>query len=92
MVEYVSNPSLSRQNSPQTHQLLSWKGEQHPGKKYDIYLFSALQGHFQKNLRRTVMRYVNLSTILVYRLVSKKVEYCSEKFFVVTKLSLALLT
>jgi len=31
------------------------------------------KGHFQKNLRRTVMRYVNLSTILVYRLVSKKV-------------------
>lgn len=32
------------------------------------------KGHFQKNLRRTVMRYVNLSTILVYRLVSKKVK------------------
>lgn len=28
---------------------------------------------FNKNLRRTVMRYVNLSTILVYRLVSEKV-------------------
>ena len=34
-----------------------------------------MQGHFQKNLRRTVMRYVNLSTILVYRLVSKKVAF-----------------
>lgn len=29
--------------------------------------------HFNKNLRRTVMRYVNLSSVLVYRLVSKKV-------------------
>ena len=28
---------------------------------------------FTKNLRRTVMRYVNLSTILVYRLVSQRV-------------------
>jgi hypothetical protein len=32
-----------------------------------------LQDHFKKNLRRTVMRYVNLSTILVYRLVSRNV-------------------
>ena len=31
------------------------------------------QDEFNKNLRRTVMRYVNLSTILVYRLVSRKV-------------------
>ena len=31
------------------------------------------QDDFNKNLRRTVMRYVNLSTILVYRLVSEKV-------------------
>ena len=30
--------------------------------------------NFSKNLRRTVMRYVNLSSILVYRLVSKKVQ------------------
>ncbi len=29
---------------------------------------------FRRNLRRAVMRYVNLSTILVYRLVSKKVK------------------
>jgi len=29
--------------------------------------------HFTRNLRRTVMRYVNLSTILAYRLVSQKV-------------------
>ena len=35
--------------------------------------FFILQDHFKKNLRRTVMRYVNLSTILVYRLVSRNV-------------------
>ena len=29
---------------------------------------------FKRNLRRTVMRYVNLSTLLVYRLVSGKVK------------------
>ena len=35
--------------------------------------FVSFQDNFNKNLRRTVMRYVNLSTILVYRLVSQKV-------------------
>ena len=33
-----------------------------------------MQDLFRKNLRRTVMRYINLSTILVYRLVSTKVK------------------
>ena len=32
-----------------------------------------LQDPFSRNLRRTVMRYVNLSIILVFRLVSTKV-------------------
>ena len=32
------------------------------------------QDMFRKNLRRTVIRYVNLSTILVYRLVSLRVQ------------------
>ena len=32
-----------------------------------------MQDDFNKNLRRTIMRYVNLSTVLVYRLVSQKV-------------------
>ncbi len=36
-------------------------------------LFRLLQDPFRRNLRRTVMRYVNLSIILVYRLVSLKV-------------------
>ncbi len=35
---------------------------------------SSPQDQFRKNLRRTVMRYINLSTILVYRLVSTKVK------------------
>ena len=33
-----------------------------------------LQGQFERNLRRTVMRYVNLSIVLVFRLVSRKVQ------------------
>jgi hypothetical protein len=32
-----------------------------------------LQDDFSRNLRRTVMRYVNLSIVLVFRLVSTKV-------------------
>eukprot|EP00095_Tigriopus_kingsejongensis_P001211 maker-scaffold1592_size34625-snap-gene-0.6 protein:Tk01211 transcript:maker-scaffold1592_size34625-snap-gene-0.6-mRNA-1 annotation:"PREDICTED: bestrophin-1-like" len=42
--------------------------------KIALKLVSFVPGkdHFRKNLRRTVMRYVNLSTILVYRLVSLK--------------------
>ena len=60
-----------------------------------------MQGHFQKNLRRTVMRYVNLSTILVYRLVSKKVTFIylgrdtvliESEFLPVTNLTLSLLS
>ena len=60
-----------------------------------------MQGHFQKNLRRTVMRYVNLSTILVYRLVSKKVisiylgrdtELNENEFLPVSNLTLCLLS
>ncbi len=44
--------------------------------KIALRLVSYVPGkdHFRKNLRRTVMRYVNLSTILVYRLVSLKVK------------------
>ena len=35
--------------------------------------FLHFQDSFNRNLRRNVMRYINLSTILVYRLVSKTV-------------------
>ena len=41
-----------------------------------FYFCCYAQDDFKKNLRRTVMRYVNLSTILVYRLVSKNVSSC----------------
>ena len=33
-----------------------------------------IQGLFQKNLRRAVMRYVNLSNLLALRLIATKVE------------------
>jgi len=44
--------------------------------KVALKLISYVAGKddFTKNLRRTVMRYLNLSTVLVYRLVSRKVE------------------
>ena len=66
-----------------------------------LILCDSMQGHFQKNLRRTVMRYVNLSTILVYRLVSKKVTFIylgrdtaliESEFHLVTNLTLSLLS
>ena len=43
--------------------------------KFALLLVNLIPGsdEFQKNLRRTVMRYYNLSTILVYRLVAGKV-------------------
>jgi len=52
-----------------------------PGKVYfirishqaQIYQRCTVQDSFRRNLRRTVMRYVNLSIILVFRLVSQKV-------------------
>ena len=50
------------------------------------------QEYFHKNLRRAVMRYVNLSTILVYRLVSEKVHAeklsCDNTYFFLTLLIL----
>lgn len=33
----------------------------------------SIQDEYTRNLRRTVMRYINLSTLLVFRIVSKKV-------------------
>ena len=54
-----------------------------PGKVFIHFLFiisecpkfcNSPQDLFRKNLRRTVIRYVNLSTVLVYRLVSLRVQ------------------
>ena len=52
MVEHVSNSSVSRQNCPQTHQLLSWKGEQHPasGKIWYLFIF-CIAGTFSKEFK-----------------------------------------
>ena len=33
-----------------------------------------IQGLFEKHIRRTVLRYVNLSTVLVFRLIAAKVD------------------
>ena len=42
--------------------------------KKSVKLSHFSQDLFRKNLRRTVIRYVNLSTVLVYRLVSFRVQ------------------
>ena len=80
LTESLSNSSATvlarfRLKTPDAHQFI-------------LHLFY-LQAHFQKNLRRTVMRYVNLSTILVYRLVSKKVSiYFLYSLFLTVKVAL----
>ena len=94
VVEHVHGAALPRQDRPQAGQLLPRQGDQWPSPTLDTDTVwcCGLQGHFQKNLRRAVMRYVNLSTILVYRLVSKKVitgEIIGTAFSVVTKLTRA---
>ena len=39
-----------------------------------MFHYILIQGLFQKNLRRAVMRYVNLSNLLALRLIATKVE------------------
>lgn len=38
-----------------------------------ILIRRVFQDTFRRNLRRTIMRYINLSFVLVFRLVSRKV-------------------
>ena len=93
MVEHVHGAALPWQDRPQAGQLLPRQGDHQPHLTLTLDMWCCgVQGHFQKNLRRAVMRYVNLSTILVYRLVSKKViigEIIGTAFSVVTKLTRA---
>ena len=79
LVGSVHGSTVARPASIKTCGLHAREGEDitlgsiiHPNSQYN---FSAsFQDAFHKNLRRTVMRYVNLSNILVMRQISVKVE------------------